>query len=164
MAESWEKTYFLMPSLQYVCHVWSLSYLWTSIYLRKYISLLFKPVWIEEFSFSKFFNYLFIFIVVWVPLSPFYPHHALCSTLPASHPWTYPPLVLSMCPLCMFLDGPSPILSHYPSPRQPSGSCQCVLYFSVSGSILLACLFCWLGSTYRWDHMVFVFHSLAYFT
>ena len=27
-----------------------------------------------------------------------------------------------------------------------------------------ACLFCWLGSTSRWDHMVFVFHLLAYFT
>ena len=25
-------------------------------------------------------------------------------------------------------------------------------------------LFCWLGSTYKWNHMVFVFHHLAYFT
>ena len=41
---------------------------------------------------------------------------------------------------------------------------QFVLYFHISGSILLACLFCCLGSTYRWDHMVFVFHQLAYFT
>ena len=41
---------------------------------------------------------------------------------------------------------------------------QFVLYFHVSGSILLACLFCWLGSPYRWDHMVFVFHRLAYIT
>ena len=46
----------------------------------------------------------------------------------------------------------------------PSGYCQFVLYFNISGYILLACLFCWLGSTYRWDHMVFVFHHLAYFT
>ena len=42
--------------------------------------------------------------------------------------------------------------------------CQFVLYFIVSGSILLACLFCSLGSTYRWDHMLFVFYLLAYFT
>ena len=45
----------------------------------------------------------------------------------------------------------------------PSGHCQFVLYFHVSGSILLTCLFCWLGSTYRWDHIVFVFYHLAYF-
>ena len=50
-----------------------------------------------------------------------------------------------------------------PSPLS-SGHCQFVLYFHISGSILLACLFCWLGFTYRWDHMVFAFHCLAYFT
>ena len=82
---------------------------------------------------------------------------------PISHPRFYPPLALSMCPLYMFLDDPSPyspvILSHL-----PSGYCQIVLYFNVSSYILPACLFCWLGSTYRWDHMVFVPHRLAYFT
>ena len=46
----------------------------------------------------------------------------------------------------------------------PSGYCQFVLNFNVSGYILLAYLFCWLGSTYTWDHMVFIFHHLAYFT
>ena len=50
-----------------------------------------------------------------------------------------------------------------PSPL-PSGHCQFVLYFHVSVSILLTCLFCWLGSTYSWDHMVFVFRPLVYFT
>ena len=39
-----------------------------------------------------------------------------------------------------------------------SDYCQIVLYFNVSAWILLACLFCWLGSTYRWDHMVLHFH------
>ena len=34
-----------------------------------------------------------------------------------------------------------------PSPL-PSGHCQFVLYFNVSGSTLLACLFCSLGSTF----------------
>ena len=53
------------------------------------------------------------------------------------------------------------LLSPYPL---PPGHCQFVLYFNVSGSVLLACLFCWLGSPYRWDHMVFVFHLQAYFT
>ena len=46
-----------------------------------------------------------------------------------------------------------------PSPSSlPSGHSRFVLYFSVSSSFLLICLFCWLGSTYRWDHVVFVFH------
>ena len=40
-----------------------------------------------------------------------------------------------------------------------SDYCQIVLYFNVSGYILLASLFCWLSSTYRWGHMVFVFHN-----
>ena len=44
-----------------------------------------------------------------------------------------------------------------------SGHCQFVLHFNVSASIFLACLFSWLDSTHRWDHMVFVFHCLAYF-
>ena len=67
-------------------------------------------------------------------------------TWPPTHPNLPPlnlhPLALSMCPSYMFLDGP-PII---PSPL-PSGYCQFVLYFSVSGSTLLAHLFCWLGST-----------------
>ena len=51
----------------------------------------------------------------------------------------------------------------YPS-SLPSGYCPFVLYFHVSDSIWLTSLLCWLGSTYRWDHMVFVFHRLVYFT
>ena len=33
-----------------------------------------------------------------------------------------------------------------PFPPFPSGYCQFVFYFRISGYILLACLFCWLGS------------------
>ena len=59
----------------------------------------------------------------------------------------------------------NPSLSPHNCPLPlPSGYCQFGLYFNVSGYILLACLFCWLGSTYRWNHMVFVFHHQAYFT
>ena len=46
----------------------------------------------------------------------------------------------------------------------PFGYCHFVLYFNVSGYILLGCLFSWLSSTNRWDHMVFFFHCLARFT
>ena len=73
---------------------------------------------------------------------------APCPTHPHLPPSNLPPLALSMCPLYMFLGGPSPIFPHYPSPPNPSDYCQFVLYFSVSGYILLACLFCWLVSTF----------------
>ena len=63
----------------------------------------------------------------------------------------------------MFLNDPSPYFPCYP-PHAPFGYCQFVLYFNVSGYILLACLFHWLGSPYRWHHMVFVFYLLVYFT
>ena len=67
---------------------------------------------------------------------------------PTSHPQSYLPLALSMCPLYMFLDDPSPfspvILSHF-----PSGYRRVVLYINISGYILLACLFCLLVTTYR---------------
>ena len=66
---------------------------------------------------------------------------------PLLSPSNLPPLALSMCPLYMFLDGPSPIFPHYPS-SLPSGYCQFVLYFNVSGYILLAYLLCWLGLTW----------------
>ena len=46
----------------------------------------------------------------------------------------------------------------------PSGYCRSVPCFHGSSSILFVCLFCWLGSSYRWNLMVFVPHLLAYFT
>ena len=101
---------------------------------------------------------LFFLIVVQGQLSPFSPHHTHC--LPPLNPL---PLALSMCPSYMFLDAPPhyPLLSPFPL---FSGYSHIVLYFNISGCILLACLFCWLGSTYRWDHKVFLFHCLACFT
>ena len=53
------------------------------------------------------------------------------------------PLSLSMGALYMFFDLTRPLLSLITSPLSlPSGYCQFILYFHVSGSILLACLFC----------------------
>ena len=70
-----------------------------------------------------------------------------------------PPFGLSMGSLYMLLNNPSPSFPHYPLPLSPLVTVF-VLYFHVCGYILLAGMFCWLGSTYRWDHTVFVFHSL----
>ena len=105
-----------------------------------------------------YFLILIVFIVVQVSCL-----HFPCTTFPA------PPSILPhfgfvygsfihvpWLPLPFF-----PLLSLSPL---PSGYWKFVLYFNVSGSILLVCLFCWLGFTYRWDHMVFVFHHLAYFS
>ena len=111
-----------------------------------------------NFSIFQNFSKLF-FIVVQVQLSPFSPHY---SPHP-SHPH-FPPLILP--PFCFVHvpENPFPFLPPIISSHLPSGYCQLVLNFKVSGFILLACLFCWLGSSYRWDHMVFVFHHLGYFT
>ena len=82
--------------------------------------------------------------------------------IPTSHPSNYPPLALSICTLYMFLYLTLTLLfPNIPSPL-PSDYCQSDHCFHVSYSILLLRLFCWLGSTYRWDHMVFEFHCLAY--
>ena len=59
----------------------------------------------------------------------------------------------------MFFDYSLPLFSTAPP---SSGSCQSVLCFQVSGSVLFISLFCSLDSSYKWYHMVFVFHSLAY--
>ena len=69
--------------------------------------------------------------------------HLLPTTPPTpatSLPWFHPPLVLSMCPLYLFLKTLPPFIPIIPS-HLPSGYCQIVLNFNVSGYILLACLF-----------------------
>ena len=74
----------------------------------------------------SFFPHFLIVFQVW--LSPFSPHH---SPLPSSHPHFSPliltPLVLSMCPLYMFLKT-LPFSPVIPS-HLPSGHCQFVLFF-----------------------------------
>ena len=81
-----------------------------------------------------------IVVSIFPPPLPFTP------AIPTSHPWSCPHLVLSMCPLYMFLKTLlpfPPIIASY----LPSGYCPFVLNFNVSAYIFLACLFCWLCST-----------------
>ena len=78
-----------------------------------------------------------------------------------------PPHSHCLCPWILYtcsLTWPIPFFPLLSPPPLPSGHCKFVLYFHVYGSILLTGLFCGLGSTYRWDHTVFLFHHLAYFT
>ena len=50
-------------------------------------------------------------------VSIFIPPRPPTPPIPASYPQT--PLALSMCPLYMYLDNPSPIFSHYPFSPSP---------------------------------------------
>ena len=95
-------------------------------------------------------------VTVVPPFSPL-----LSSTNPPPAPTVSPlPLSVPVSPLFMFLNLLLPLLT----PVIPVPWSLSVLYFHVSGSILLVCLFCWLDSTYRWDHMVFVFYCPVYYT
>ena len=60
-----------------------------------------------------------------------------CPIHPRFPPSKLPPLALSMCPLYMFLDGPSPIFPHYPS---PSSSLVTVTLFFNSTFLVIFCL------------------------
>ena len=55
---------------------------------------------------------------------------------------------------------PSPSFIQLPAPF-PFDSCQSIPCIHASVSILFISLFCSLDSTYKWDHMVFVFLWLA---
>ena len=115
----------------------------------KKVDLLTKIWWLGNFFFFYLFPSLFFFYCCSsIHVSIFSPPLPPTPAIPTSSPWCYPPLALSKSPLYMFLDKPSPfspnVLSHF-----PSGYCQFVLYFTVSGSILLLWFFCCLGSTYR---------------
>ena len=59
---------------------------------------------------------------------------------------------------------PSPSFHNSPQPPFSSSGCRYGPCFHVSDSVLLVSLFCSLDSSYKWDHMIFVFHGLAYFT
>ena len=79
--------------------------------------------------------FFFFFIVLQLQLSPF--HHLVALPCPIQSPLpktTPSPLSLSMVPLYMFCFFPP-----LPPSCLPSGPCQFVLYFHVSGSILFIC-------------------------
>ena len=74
-----------------------------------------------------------------------------CPIYPHLPPWTNP---LWLCPCVLYTCSLIALPLFSPIIPLPSGYCQFVVYFNVSGYILLACLFCWLGSAYRWDHIL----------
>ena len=116
------------------------------------LQLLHRTVFLFSFLFFLF-NY---FIVVQLQLSAFTspPQPNPPPSLASAPPW-FCPCVLHSCSWKLF----SPLSL----PTCPLVTVM-VLNSNVSGYILLVALFCWLRSTYRWDHMAFVPHCLAYFT
>ena len=92
------------------------------------------------YAFILFYYFILLFLLLFKYICLHFPPHL--SSTPTSHPQSYPLLALSMGPLYIFLDLTfSPFSLIIPS-LLPSGYCQFVLYFNVSGSILLTCLFC----------------------
>ena len=137
--------------LDFACQILSLSF----------FRIGFKIYHLLRGDFICLFNFLLLFydscpnfpLLLSPTLGPPTPH----SQSPPFYPC---PWVIYTCSLMR----PFPFFPPLSLTLLPSGPCQSVPRFHASAFLLLVCLFCWLGSTYRWDHMVFVFHHLAYFT
>ena len=120
------------PSLYIL--IWGEYFLWfrwlldhthrfvTAFYLGFPTCLIWKILFFTLDILWVFFSFIYIFLHIFnchsstiVSISPM----PLPPTLaiPTSHPWSYPPLALSMCPLYMFLDDPAPSSPLCPPPR-----------------------------------------------
>ena len=87
-------------------------------------------------------RFFFNFIVVQVQLSAFSPHHSpRPQPSPPASPDSTPHLGYVHVSFIPVPENPSPF-SPIISSHLPSGYCQIVLNFNVSGYILLACSFC----------------------
>ena len=116
--------------------------------ILRFISLVYPPILMTDILsqdisyFQQFYIYFFfidwLFIVVQVYLSPFSCHHfPPPHPSPPPHPQSYHPLALSLGPLYMFLDDPSPSFPHYPLPLSPLVT---VNLFFISMSLVVFCL------------------------
>ena len=112
---------------------------------------------------SSFFFFSPFIIVVQLQSSPLSPHYS-SPPYPPSHIQSYSPSVFFHGSFICVPWWPFPFFPLLSPSTLPSGHCHFVIYYHGSASILLPCLFCWLGTTYRWGHMVFFLHHLAYFT
>ena len=91
----------------------------------------------------NFFIYL-LFIFVKLQLSHIFPSRFLLPLTPSSHFHSQSP-PHCLCPWVLYISSltcPCPFFAPLSPNLLPFGHCQFVLYFHVSGSILLAYLFC----------------------
>ena len=139
--------------------------------------------WAREWSFSCIISWASL-PVLSLPLHPTPSMEKLSFTKPVSGAqnigdhWSVPmhsyqDIIDSIPYLCcnLYLCDYSVTINLYcliPSPFHPAPPPLLPLttasLFSISMSLFLFCLFCSLDSTCKWNHMVFVFLSLAYFT
>ena len=97
-------------------------------------------IYCEVITTIKLFNTLpphivtfFVVVFAQVQLSPFSRHHFL-----PSHPQSYPPLALSMDPLYMFFNNPSPSFPCYPPLSSPLVTVS--LFFISMSLVIFVCL------------------------
>ena len=69
------------------------------------------------YVYSSIIAWVHFFVVLQARLSPFSPHHAYPSLSPTLKPT---PLVLAMCPLYLFIDGPYSLFSPRQIPYDPT--------------------------------------------
>ena len=123
------------------------SYFMTFFWL---ITLIFSIILsLSNWIFSVWGNLFIYFLLLFnYSCSHFSPSPSPCPTHPDLQPSILPAFVFFHG---SFIHVPCWPFLYFPplSLLGPSGPCQFVLYFNVSGYILLACLFCWLGSTCR---------------
>ena len=118
----------------------------------------------QEFTQFSLFLYLFFYCCSTTVVPIFPPSLSPTPLTPTFHTQSnYPhclcPWVLYTCSLMtLFLLSPIILLPF------PFWLLSVFSFLQFLWIYLFACLFCWLGSTYRWDNMVFVFHLLAYCT
>ena len=117
--------------------------------LSKYISL------IQVLSFLLLFYYSCVNFSPFALLCPSHPPTPLVNSHTVVH--VHGSFIHILCVV------PFPSFHGCPSPRS-FNHFQTTPCFHACGSILFVSLFCSLDSNYRWDHMLFVFHWLAYFT
>ena len=112
---------------------------------------------------TVFFPFYYCCAITIIPISP--SHYSPLHYLLPPPTFNFP-LPCCLCPWAFIHVPwwPFPSFAQLFLSPLPSGYCQFLLYFHVSGYILLAGLFCWLSSTQMWNHTVFVYHCLAYFT
>ena len=109
-------------------HHWIEKYPMTDFKKRR----LYQHILLFHTYFLLFFKYGFLYFPPQLPPVP---------ANPTSNPGSYP---LWLCPCVLYTGSLMTLLLFSPiiPSHLPSGYCESVLYFSVSGYMLLACLFC----------------------
>ena len=89
--------------------------------------------------------------------------HVVITMLPTIFPrWCFAPRWLVYNYQFVLLN-PITVFTHLPNPSLTWQPSKCSLYLWVCFG-LPGCLFCFLGSTYKWNHVTFVFLYLTYYT